>query len=74
MKYLINQQIKRFIVIALMIAYTYLQLYHIIPFNWLLLLIVYVVGLVAIVVITAKIRIVSAHIEHCKKEGDNYHV
>jgi uncharacterized membrane protein len=73
LKYLINQQIKRALVVALLAGYTYLQLYHFIPFNPTYLIILYVIGLVVIVTITAKIRIVSAHIEHCKKEGHNHH-
>jgi 4-hydroxybenzoate polyprenyltransferase len=72
-KYIINQQIKRLIVIALMIGYTYLQLHHIIPFNLIYLAILYVVGIFAIIIITHKIRIVSAHNEHCKKERHNHH-
>ena len=73
MKYLINQQIKRALVVALLAGYTYLQMYHIIPFNWLFLLIAYVVGLFAFCVITHKIRIVSAHNEHHKREGNHHH-
>ena len=73
MRYLINQQIKRLIVIALMIGYTYLQLHHIVPFNPTYLIILYVIGLVVIVIITAKIRIVSAHIESHKQERHNHH-
>ena len=73
MKYIIEQHIKRLCVIALMIGYTYLQLNHIIPLIWLYLLIAYVVGIFAIGVITAKIHIVSAHIEHHKQERHNHH-
>ena len=73
MKYLIDQQIKRMIVIALMVLYTYLQFKHIIPFNVLYLLIMYAVGSAVILVISYKIKIVSAHVEHCKKEGIHHH-
>jgi hypothetical protein len=73
LKYLINMQLKRMLVVALMVLYTYLQFKHIVPFNLLYLIILYVIGLLTIVVITSKIRIVSAHIEHCRKEGHNHH-
>jgi hypothetical protein len=73
MKYLINQQIKRALVVALLAGYTYLQLYHIVPFNLIYLLIAYVVGLFAFCIITHKIRIVAAHIESHKQERHNHH-
>jgi hypothetical protein len=73
MKYIINQQIKRALVVALLAGYTYLQLYHIIPFNLIFLLIAYSVSLFVFCVITYKIRIVSAHIESHKQERHNYH-
>jgi len=72
-KYIINQQIKRLLVIALMIGYTYLQLNHIVPFNLLYLVVLYLVGLFVILIITHKIRIVSAHIEAHKQERHNHH-
>jgi hypothetical protein len=61
------------IVVALMVGYTYLQLHHIIPFNWIYLVVLYVVGIFAVIVITSKIRIVSAHLQHHKQEGHNHH-
>ena len=73
MKYLVNQQIKRALVVALLAGYTYLQLYHFIPFNWLFLIIAYGVGIFAFCIITHKIRIVSAHIEYDKQERHNHH-
>jgi F0F1-type ATP synthase assembly protein I len=73
LKYIYGQQLKRFLVIALMVGYTYLQLKRIVPFNWQYLVVLYVVGLFVIIIITHKIRIVSAHIEHHKREANNHH-
>jgi F0F1-type ATP synthase assembly protein I len=73
MKYIIEQHIKRLLVVALMVGYTYLQLNHIVPFNLLYLVVLYVVGLFVILVISHKIRIVSAHIEAHKQERHNHH-
>jgi len=72
-KYIYGQHLKRFLVIALMIGYTYLQLSHIISFNLIYLAVLYVVGIFAIIIITSKIRIVSSHIESHKREGNNHH-
>ena len=73
MRYLINQQIKRALVVAILAGYTYLQMYHIIPFNWIFLLIAYVVGIFAIIIITSKIRIVAQHEHLHKQERHNHH-
>ena len=55
MRYIINQQVKRFLVIAAMVGYTYFQLHRIHDMkqlDWYLVLLVNLIGLVAIVVIT----------------------
>jgi len=76
MRYIINQQLKRFFVIAAMIGYTYLQLHRIHDMkqlDWYLVLLINIIGLVAIVVISAKIKIASAHLEHHRQEGNKHH-
>ena len=76
MRYILNQQLKRFFVIAAMVGYTYLQLHRIhdmSQLDWTIVAIVNVVGLFTIVVITSKIKIASAHMEHHKQEGNNHH-
>jgi hypothetical protein len=75
-KYILNQQLKRFFVIAAMVGYTYLQLHRIhdmSQLDWYMVALVNVVGIFAIAVITSKIKIASAHMEHHKQEGNNHH-
>jgi hypothetical protein len=76
MRYILNQQLKRFVVIAAMVGYTALQLHRIhdmSQLDWTMVVTVNVVGLLAIAVITSKIRIASAHLEHHRQEGNNHH-
>jgi hypothetical protein len=73
MSYIFNQRLKRALVVALLAGYTYLQMYHIIPFNLIYLLIAYGVSLFVFCVITYKIRIVAVHNEHHKQERHNNH-
>ena len=76
MRYIINQQLKRFFAIAAMVGYTYLQLHRIhdmSQLDWTMVVLVIVFGLFAIVVITSKIKIASAHLEHHRQEGNNHH-
>jgi hypothetical protein len=75
-RYIINQQLKRFFAIAAMVGYTYLQLHRIhdmSQLDWYMVALVNGVGLLAVVVTTSKIRIASAHIEHHRQEGNNHH-
>jgi hypothetical protein len=72
MRYILKQQIYRFITIAIMVGYTYLQLRRMPEMSridWYMVITVNVVGLLAIVVITAKIKIASAHMRHHRSGG-----
>jgi len=69
----LNQRLKRLLVIGLMIGYTYLQIKHIVPFNLLYLVVLYLVGLFVIIIITHKIRIVAQHEHLHKQERHNNH-
>jgi predicted histidine transporter YuiF (NhaC family) len=76
MRYIINQQVKRFLVIAAMVGYTYFQLHRIHDMkqlDWYIVVAVNVVGALAIIVITAKIRIASEHLKHHRQEGNKHH-
>ena len=76
MRYIINQQLKRFFAIAAMVGYTYLQLHRIhdmSQLDWETVVAVIIIGVIAVVVTTSKIRIASAHLEHHKQEGNNHH-
>ena len=76
MRYILKHQIIRLLVVAAMVGYTTLQLRRMkdmVPLDWYLVVAIIVLGLLAIVVITAKIRIASAHREHHRQEGNNHH-
>ena len=76
MRYILKQQLYRFAAIALMVGYTYLQfrqMHDMSNIDWYMVAIVNVVGLLAIVVITSKIKIASAHLEHHRQEGNKQH-
>lgn len=75
MRYILKQQLCRFGVIAAMIGYTYLQFHRIHDMeqlDWYLVVAINVLGLLAIVVITAKIKIATAHMRHHQQEGQNH--
>ena len=77
MRYVLNQQLKRLFAVAVMVGYSYLQLHRIhdmSKFDWETVVAVIVIGVIAIVVTTSKIRIASAHAEHHKREGNKHHV
>ena len=67
MRYILKHQIIRLLVVAAMVGYTTLQLRRMkdmVSLDWYLVVAIIVLGLLAIVVSTAKIRIASAHLEH----------
>jgi hypothetical protein len=75
MKYILNQQLKRLFAIAVMVGTTAWMLYHIqttTQFDWDMTTIVDIVGILAIIVTTAKIRIASAHVEHYHQEMNHH--
>jgi hypothetical protein len=76
MRYIINQQLKRFVAIALMVGYTYLQFHRIhdmSKLDWYIVLAVDALGFLLIVLASAKIKIASAHMEHHRQEGNKHH-
>ena len=76
MRYIIKHQFYRFAVIAIMVGYTYLQFRRIkdmSKFDWYMVLAVDALGLLLLVLLTAKIKIASAHLEHHRQEGNKHH-
>jgi hypothetical protein len=60
-----------------MVGYTTLQLRRMkdmVSLDWYLVVGIIALGLLAIVVSTAKIKIASAHLEHHRQEGNKHHV
>jgi hypothetical protein len=76
MRYILKHQIIRLIVLAAMVGYTTLQfrrMKDMVSLDWYLVVAIIVLGLLAIVVITSKIKIASAHLEHHRQEGNKQH-
>jgi hypothetical protein len=76
MRYILKHQIIRLLVLAAMVGYTTLQLRRMkdmVQLDWYLVFAIIVLGLLAIVVTTAKIRIASAHRKHHQMEGNKHH-
>jgi hypothetical protein len=76
MRYIIKHQIIRLLVVAAMVGYTTLQfrrMKDMAQLDWYLVVAIIVLGLLAIVLTTAKIKIASAHLEHHRQEGNKHH-
>ena len=76
MRYILKHQFYRFAVIAIMAGYTYLQfrrMKDMVQLDWYLVLIINLLGLLLLVLLTAKIKIASAHGEHHRQEGNKHH-
>lgn len=70
MNYIVKQQLKRFLAIVATLLYVGSGLFHaftLSKLDWILMLLALLAGSVAVLVTTAKIRIVSRHLE--KSEG-----
>ena len=74
MRYILKHQIIHLLVVAAMVGYTTLQfrrMKDMVPLDWYLVVAIIVLGLLAIAVTTAKIKIASAHRSTTDKKETN---